>query len=84
LRPGEKLSEQLWEKGAEYKATAHPDIRKVIEPDQVGGEKLHTTIAELIQMAENSNDNDIVRLLNEILPEAEIGSAPPPEFTSIA
>jgi len=57
---------------------------KVIEPDQVGGEKLHTTIAELIQMAENSNDNDIVRLLNEILPEAEIGSAPPPEFTSIA
>jgi FlaA1/EpsC-like NDP-sugar epimerase len=84
LRPGEKLSEQLWEKGAEYKATAHPDIRKVIEPDQVGGEKLHTTIAELIQMAENSYDKDIVRLLNEILPEAEIGSAPPPEFTSIA
>jgi FlaA1/EpsC-like NDP-sugar epimerase len=84
LRPGEKLSEQLWEKGAEYKSTAHPDIRKVIEPDQVTGEKLHTTIAGLIQMAENSNDKDVVRLLNEILPEAEIGSAPPPEFTSIA
>jgi FlaA1/EpsC-like NDP-sugar epimerase len=84
LRPGEKLSEQLWEKDAEYKPTAHPDIRQVIEPDQLTGDKLHATIAELIQLAENSNDKGIVRLLNEILPEAEIGSAPPPEFTSIA
>ena len=84
LRPGEKLSEQLWEKGAEYKNTSHPDIRKVIEPDQLTGETLKTAVAELTQMAEKSDDKEIVRLLNELLPDSEIGATPPPEFTSVA
>jgi FlaA1/EpsC-like NDP-sugar epimerase len=83
LRPGEKLSEQLWEKGAEYKETTHPDIRQVVEPDQLTGEKLQTAVARLISLAGSSQDKEIVALLNELLPGAEIGSAPPPEITAI-
>ncbi len=29
IRPGEKLSEDLWEEGTEYQKTAHPDIFRV-------------------------------------------------------
>lgn len=84
LRPGEKLSEQLWEDGAEYKNTPHPDIRQVIEPAQLTGEKLQAAVADVITRAENGDEKEIVRLLNELLPNSEIGVAPPPEFTSVA
>jgi FlaA1/EpsC-like NDP-sugar epimerase len=83
LRPGEKLSEQLWEKGAEYKETSHPDIRQVIEPNQVSGEQLRSAVAQLEGLAEKSSDQEIIKLLNELMPGAEIGSAPPPEITAI-
>ena len=84
LRPGEKLSEQLWEEGAEYKNTSHPDIRQVIEPEQLTGEKLQAAVSKLIDLAKQSNDKETVNLLNELLPGAEIGSAPPPDFTAVA
>lgn len=84
LRPGEKLSEQLLEQGAEYKDTSHPDIRQVIEPEQVTGEKLQSAVSQLIEMAGRSNDKEIINLLNELLPGSEIGSAPPPDITAIA
>lgn len=84
LRPGEKLSEQLWEQGAEYKNTSHPDIRQVIEPDQLAGDRLKTAVVKLTELAKKSNDHEIINLLNELLPGSEIGSAPPPDFTSVA
>lgn len=83
LRPGEKLSEQLWEKGAEYKATSHPDIRQVNEPDQLTGEKLQSAVTQLIELAEKSNDKEIIDRLNSLLPGSDIGSAPPPDITAI-
>ena len=83
LRPGEKLSEQLWEKGADYKETTHPDIRQVIEPNQLSGEKLQTAVSQLVDLAEKSKNKDIVRLLNKLLPGSEVGSAPPPDITAI-
>jgi FlaA1/EpsC-like NDP-sugar epimerase len=33
IRPGEKLSEELWEEGAEVEPTSNPEIFKVREPD---------------------------------------------------
>jgi FlaA1/EpsC-like NDP-sugar epimerase len=83
LRPGEKLSEQLWEKGAEYKETSHPDIRQVIEPNQLVGEKLTKTIDRLSELAQSSKEQEILEFLQETFPGTEIGSTPPPEITSI-
>lgn len=84
LRPGEKLSEQLLEQGAEYKNTGHPDIRQVIEPEKLAGEKLQIAVAKLIELAQMSNEKEIIKEMNELFPGGEIGSAPPPDFTSVA
>ncbi|MCL5428989.1 MAG: polysaccharide biosynthesis protein [Chloroflexi bacterium] len=84
LRPGEKLSEQLWDEGAEYKNTSHPDIRQVIEPDRLSGEKLLAAVTKLVELAEGSNNKEIVNSLNALLPGSEIGSVPPPEITAVA
>lgn len=84
LRPGEKLSEQLWETGADYLTTDHPDIRRVVEPERLAGKKLQSAVKKLVDLAEASNSKAVLKLLDQLLPGSEIGSAPPPDFTSIA
>lgn len=83
LRPGEKLSEQLWDPGSKYDATPHPDIRQVIEPERLEGDALADTCASLISLAQRSDNKGIVGLLNNVVPGAELGSAPPPDFKAI-
>lgn len=84
LRPGEKLSEQLWEAGAEYSATTHPDIRRVQEPQAPSREQLHAALSQLLAMAEANDSSGILALLGELLPGSEVGQAPPPAFTSLS
>lgn len=84
LRPGEKLSEQLWEDGSQYMKTPHPDIRRVVEPEQLSGRKLTETVKKLVALAEKNNNKAILKILGETLPGSEVGSAPPPEFTALA
>jgi len=83
LRPGEKLSEQLWEEGADYLSTDHPDIRRVIEPERLKGKNLKNAVKKLVGLAEKGNDKAILKLLSDLLPGSEIGTAPPPDITSI-
>ena len=83
LRPGEKLSEELHDPGAEYFPTDHPDIRRVSEPNRLAGEKLHNAVKELGDLAKKEESEKILRLLQELLPGAEVGTAPPPDITSI-
>ncbi|MBX3046857.1 MAG: polysaccharide biosynthesis protein [Anaerolineales bacterium] len=83
LRPGEKLSEQLWEAGADYSATKHPDIRRVQEPQAPGSQALEAALRELITLAEANDGAGILKLLGELLPGSEVGQAPPPEFTAL-
>jgi FlaA1/EpsC-like NDP-sugar epimerase len=84
LRPGEKLSEQLWEDGSQYMKTPHPDIRRVAEPEQLDGRKLATAVKKLVALAEKNSNKAILKMLAELLPGSEVGSAPPPDFTSLA
>ncbi len=83
LRPGEKLSEQLWEAGAEYMKTEHPDIRRVIEPERLSGKKLQQEVQKLVSMAEKGNSKGILKELVKILPGSELGAALPPDFTAV-
>jgi FlaA1/EpsC-like NDP-sugar epimerase len=83
LRPGEKLSEQLWEAGAEYMKTEHPDIRRVVEPEQLSAKTLQQEVQKLVNMAEKGNSKAILKELGEILPGSELGAAPLPDFTAV-
>ncbi len=83
LRPGEKLSEQLWETGAEYVKTEHPDIRRVMEPERLAGKKLQNEVQKLVGLAEKGDTKGILKELSKVLPGSEIGTAPPPDFTSV-
>ncbi len=83
LRPGEKLSEQLWEAGAEYSPTNHPDIRRVQEPQAPSREQLEAALRQLITLAEANDASGILKRLGELLPGSEVGQAPPPDFTAL-
>ena len=83
LRPGEKLTEELWDKGAEYQSTGHPDITRLVETALLQGEALEKTIRELLRLAVEGDADAIVLLLDEIIPGAAIRSTPPPDLRSV-
>lgn len=83
IRPGEKLSEELWDKWAHYEPTPHPDIVLLADEDLLGGEALAETVDELGHMAREGDVKGIIHLLDEFIPGAAVRSAPPPDMTSV-
>jgi FlaA1/EpsC-like NDP-sugar epimerase len=68
LRPGEKLEESLWEEDAVVKATSHPDVLQVMEPQDLRAEDLTRTIADLDAAAQSSNRLEIEAALARWIP----------------
>jgi FlaA1/EpsC-like NDP-sugar epimerase len=83
VRPGEKLSEALWDEGIEYEETGHPDIVSVMEGGLLEGQPLLATIDELVQLAQEGDPQAIVGLLAERVPGNRLGEAPPPDLTTV-
>ena len=83
VRPGEKLSEALWDVGIDYEKTEHADIVSVKEESVLAGAALQTTIDELIRLAHEGDAEAIVGLLAERVPGNQLGEAPPPDLTSV-
>lgn len=83
IRPGEKLSEELWDKWASYEPTPHPDIVLLAEEDLFSGDSLNNTVDELIHLAREGDSNAIVLLLDGYLPGSAVRSTPPPDLTSV-
>jgi FlaA1/EpsC-like NDP-sugar epimerase len=83
IRPGEKLSEELWDQWAHYEPTSHPDIVLLADEDLLGGEILASAVDKLAHMARDGDVKAIIRLLDEFIPGAAVRSAPPPDLTSI-
>jgi FlaA1/EpsC-like NDP-sugar epimerase len=83
IRPGEKLSEELWEDGSLLQKTAHPDIMRLNCKDELSGNDLIRSVEELIQLAQEGETKAVTRLLDELIPGSAIRSTPPPEITSI-
>lgn len=83
IRPGEKLSEELWDKWARYEPTPHPDIVLLADEDFFSGHALQITVDELIHLAREGDADAIVHLLDAYIPGAEIRSTPPPDLTSV-
>lgn len=83
IRPGEKLSEELWDEGASYQTTAHPDIVIFEESDLLEGMALRQTVNDLIHLAREGETDAILRIFDEIIPGAAVRSTPPPDLTAI-
>ncbi len=83
IRPGEKLSEELWEDGDMLQKTAHPDIMRLDCKDDLCGDGLLKAVDELIHLAQEGETTAVTRLLDEHIPGSAVRSTPPPEFTSI-
>jgi FlaA1/EpsC-like NDP-sugar epimerase len=83
IRPGEKLSEDLKDDGHVFKKTSHPEIFKLNGQQNLEGEKLAKTVAELIRLARDGEPKEIIRLLDKMIPGSHVSCLPPPELTSI-
>jgi FlaA1/EpsC-like NDP-sugar epimerase len=83
IRPGEKLSEALWEDGMNFEPTDHPDILRVKEELPFEGELLQATIGELMRLALEGDAQALVGLLSERVPGSLIRQTPPPDYTSV-
>ncbi|GAP06948.1 MAG TPA: polysaccharide biosynthesis protein [Anaerolinea thermolimosa] len=84
IRPGEKLSEDLWDEGNLYQKTSHPDIFKIEgQVQDMDSEALHSMVEELVRLAREGESQAIITLLDELIPFASIRRTPPPELTAI-
>jgi FlaA1/EpsC-like NDP-sugar epimerase len=83
IRPGEKLSEDLWDEGAPYENTRHPDVFRLGSQCDLEGDALHSLVGELTRLAEDGDAQTIINLFNELVPCASIRRTPPPDMTSM-
>lgn len=83
IRPGEKLSEELWDKGAHYEPTSHPDIVLLADEDLLTDPELTHIVEQLVHLAREGDSTAIVDILDECIPGSAVGSTPPPDLTSI-
>lgn len=83
VRPGEKLSEELWDQWATFEQTQHPEILQLLDEDILSGSPLHQVIDELIHLAREGDPAGIVKILDEMIPGAGVRSTPPPDVTSL-
>lgn len=83
IRPGEKLSEDLWEEGNQFEPTQHPDIYQFDDPTNLRGEELKTKIEQLLELADKGKAEEIIALIDETIPGASLESTPAPELLSI-
>jgi FlaA1/EpsC-like NDP-sugar epimerase len=83
IRPGEKLSEALWDEGANYQPTGHPDILRLDEDELLRGQELENAIATLVSSTHVGEMEETIRLLNTYVPNASVSSAPTPDLTAV-
>jgi FlaA1/EpsC-like NDP-sugar epimerase len=83
IRPGEKLSEDLWEEGDKFAPTEHPDIFQFDDKSNLHGEELQKAIDHLLQLAADGKNDEIVAMMDATIPGSAVAATPPPELTSI-
>ena len=83
IRPGEKLSEDLWEEGKKFNPTQHPDIFQLEDNTNLKGAELKETINNLLSLANEGDSVAIVKLTDKMIPGSSLAATPPPDLTSI-
>jgi FlaA1/EpsC-like NDP-sugar epimerase len=82
-RPGDKLSESLWDEGLTYEPTSHPDIVQVEDEQVIEADALSAMVGELVRLAREGDGRSLMGLLNEKVPGSVVGKAPPPDLISV-
>ena len=83
IRPGEKLTEELWEEGTPLEKTLHPDIFRLAADSSSPGLDLISAIDSLSILSHSADNNAIIDLLDELIPGSSIRETPQPDITSI-
>jgi FlaA1/EpsC-like NDP-sugar epimerase len=83
IRPGEKLSEDLWGDGMQYKKTTHPEIFRAEAEEAILPADLDKLVEELHHLARESEASAILHLLDETIPDGKIQATPPMDLTSL-
>ncbi len=82
IRPGEKLSEDLWGDGMDYKKTTHPEIFRAEIEEAILPPDLDKLVEEFNQLASESEASAILHLLDETIPDGKIQAVSPVDLTS--
>jgi FlaA1/EpsC-like NDP-sugar epimerase len=68
LRPGEKLTEELWEEGALVEPTSHPEVLRVTEHDSSDGRDLSRSLESLAAAARSGDRMRLEAALAQWIP----------------
>ncbi len=83
IRPGEKLSEDLWEEGVHYQPTAHPEVFRLADEENIIDSSLSVTIDQLQSLSQSGNIPAILDLLDSTIPSANVRVMASPDLTSV-
>ncbi len=82
-RPGEKLSEDLWDQGFTFHRTEHPDIYHLASQEELLGVDLNNFVEELIELAGKGDISGIITAFDKNIPGAQVRMTPPEDLISI-
>jgi len=83
IRPGEKLSEDLWGDGMQFQKTTHPEIFRAEAEESIIPENLSGIIEELHHLAHEGQSTAILNLMDETIPDGSVTAAQPADLTSV-
>lgn len=83
IRPGEKLTEELWDEGSPLTKTLHPDIFRLESDASPPTPNLAQAIGRLSSLSRTADTDAIVTLLDEWIPGSSIRETPQSDITSI-
>jgi FlaA1/EpsC-like NDP-sugar epimerase len=83
IRPGEKLSEDLWEEGVHYQPTAHEEVFRLAEEENLMNNALSATVDQLHTLAQSGDTTAILDLLDSAIPSANVRVMSSPDMTSV-
>ncbi len=83
-RPGEKLTEELWDAGTPLDRTPHPDIFRLASSETLAGRALREAVDSLQAASHRADAAAIFRILNESVPGASIREPETPSMLDAA
>jgi FlaA1/EpsC-like NDP-sugar epimerase len=83
IRPGEKMTEELWEEGALLLKTLHPDIFCLDSQGSLPMLSLPQVLDSLSAAAHSGDSEAMISLLDELIPGSSIREAPQPDITFV-
>lgn len=82
-RPGEKLSEELWDEGFTFHRTDHPDIYHLAGQDELLIGDLNSFVSQLMDLSIKGDITGLVTAFDEKIVGAQVRITPPEDITSI-